>query len=45
VAQPHAVHWQAMKSLLGRGSSASIGELAEAPGVRECLQWFTQEKP
>jgi tripeptide aminopeptidase len=33
-----------MTSLLGRANVKSIGELAEAQGVRECLQWFTQEK-
>ena len=30
-----------MPNLLERAGVKSVGELAESPGVRECLQWFT----
>jgi acetylornithine deacetylase/succinyl-diaminopimelate desuccinylase-like protein len=33
-----------MPNLLERASVKSVAELAEGPGVRECLQWFTRER-
>ncbi len=33
-----------MPNLLERASVKSVAELAESPGVRECLQWFTRER-
>ena len=33
-----------MPNPLERASVRSVGELAESPGVRECMQWFTRER-
>ena len=33
-----------MPNLLERASVKSVAELAESPGMRECLQWFTRER-
>lgn len=33
-----------MSNLLERARVKSVAELAESPGVRECLQWFTRER-